>query len=140
MSNNPSYLSLKRPLAMDDARDAAHALAEQRRSAEKWHQDLTEEAAEAERDYRKAYADAYMSAEGTAPAREAAAKKETADKAYERDLKAGMVKVAAERLRGLEGERSMLKSLVEWSARLDPVAERQPDKFAPVTGAAGVWR
>jgi hypothetical protein len=29
-----------------------------------------------------------------------------------------MVKVTVERLRGLEGERSQLKSLVEWSAKL----------------------
>jgi hypothetical protein len=29
-----------------------------------------------------------------------------------------MVKVQTERLRGLEGERSMLKSLTDWSSRL----------------------
>ena len=49
----------------------------------------------------------------------ALAKRDSAKECRERDIKAGMVKVYTERLRGLEGERSMLKSLTDWSARLN---------------------
>jgi len=122
---NPSALTLRNPLDLDDARHAARKLAEQRRDAEDEHERLTREAAEAERTYRQAFAAAFVQAEGTAAEREAIARSKASAESYARDLSAGMVKVAAERLRGLEGERSMLKSLVEWSARM---AERSaPD-------------
>lgn len=116
--SNPVALHLERPLEIDEARLAARRMAEQRRAAEDALQVQVDKAAEAERDYRKAYAQAFVQAEGTAAEREAIAKSASADECYERDLAAAMVKVATERLRGLEGERSMLKSLVDWSSRL----------------------
>lgn len=115
---NPAALTLEHPLDIDDARRASRRLAELRRDAEDRHEALTEEAAEAERAYRKAFSVAFIQAQGTAGEREAKAKAAAADEAYVRDLKAGMVKVQVERLRGLEGERSQLKSLTEWSMRL----------------------
>lgn len=118
MSGNPNPLTLEQPLDIDDARRASRRLAELRRAAEDEHERLTKEAAERERDYRRAYSEAFVQAEGTAAEREAKAKAQSADECYERDLAAGMVKVAVERLRGLEGERSQLKSLTEWSMRL----------------------
>lgn len=114
---NPAALYLEQPLDIDDARRAARRLADLRRQAEKEHKEHTERAAAAERDYRKALAQAIVRAEGTAAEREAVARAEVADESYARDLAVGMVKVTAERLRGLEGERSMLKTLMEWSAR-----------------------
>jgi hypothetical protein len=116
---NPAALRLEQPLEIDDARRASRRLAELRREAEDSHAELTKEAAEAERVYRKKYAQEFIQATGTAGEREAKAKAGSADDAYERDLKAGMVKVQVERLRGLEGERSQLKSLTEWSMRLN---------------------
>lgn len=117
--SNPLALTLEQPLEIDDARRAARRLADVRRAAEDELQRMTEEAAEKERDYRKAFSQAFVnSGEGTAAQREAAARAAVADKAYERDLAAGMVRVQIERLRGLEGERSQLKSLTEWSMRL----------------------
>lgn len=115
---NPSALTLRQPLDVDDARAAARELATQRRAAEREHERLTQTAADSERAYRQAFAKAFVQAEGTAAEREAKARSAAADEAYKRDLAAGMVKVLVERLRGLEGERSMLKSLVEWSARM----------------------
>lgn len=111
-------LNLERPLEIDEARTAAKRMAEQRRAAEDALQHQVEAAADAERAYRKAFSLAFIAAEGTAAAREAEAKASSADECYARDLSAGMVKVQTERLRGLEGERSMLKSLLDWSARL----------------------
>lgn len=116
--NNPVALHLERPLEIDEARTAARRMAEQRREAENALQTQVEKAAETERAYRKAFSEAFVNAEGTAAAREAEAKAASADECYQRDLAAGMVKVQTERLRGLEGERSMLKSLVDWSSRL----------------------
>lgn len=115
---NPSALTLEHPLDIDDARRSSRRLAELRRAAEDDHERYAKEAAEAERQYRKAYSEAFVQASGTAAEREAKAKALAADEAYERDLKASMVKVQVERLRGLEGERSQLKSLTEWSMRL----------------------
>ncbi len=118
MTANPKALNLERPLEIDEARTASKRMAEQRRAAEDALQHQVEVAAEAERAYRKAFSRAFVAAEGTAAAREAEAKAASADECYARDLAAGMVKVQTERLRGLEGERSMLKSLLDWSARL----------------------
>lgn len=116
---NPSSLTLREPLDVDDAREAARLLARQRRAAEDWHRELTEQAAEAEAEYRRALAGEFAKVEGgTAAEREAKARAGVADRSYQRDLKAGMVKVAVERLRGLEGERAMLRALTEWSMRM----------------------
>jgi hypothetical protein len=111
-------LHLERPLEIDEARLASRRMAEQRRAAEDQLQHLVEDAAQTERLYRLAFSQAFIAAEGTAAAREAEAKAKSADECYARDLAAGMVKVQTERLRGLEGERSQLKSLTDWSSRL----------------------
>lgn len=112
-------LLLEHPLEIDDARRASHALAQQRRAAEVDLTRLTEEAAEAERQYRKTLSQSFLVAEGGSAAhREADAKARAADAGYERDLKVGLVKACHERLRGLEGERSQLKTICEWSAKM----------------------
>jgi len=112
-------LLLEQPLAIDEARRASHALAQQRRAAEMDLDRLTRDAAEKERLYRKAFAQAFLVAEGASAAqREAHAKAASADAAYERDLAAGLVKACIERLRGLEGERAQLRQLSDWSMRM----------------------
>lgn len=112
-------LTLEQPLEIDDARRAARALAEQRRASEHEHERLTREAAEKGREYRHALARAFVTVEGrTAAEKEANARAAAADAEYAKYLAEGMVKVVVERLRGLEGERSQLKSLMEWSARM----------------------
>ena len=116
---NPSAFTLEEPLSLDDARRASVALARQRREAENAHERFVAEAAESEHAYRKRLAQEIVKAEGTSAAREAIARSEAADEARERDISAGMVRVQLERLRGLEGERSQLKSLCEWSMRLN---------------------
>lgn len=115
---NPAALHLAQPLDIDDARIAARRMADLRRTSEDELEKLTKTAADREADYRKAFARAFIAAEGTAAEREAIAKSEVTKESIDRDVAAGMVKVQAERLRGLEGERSMLKSLIDWSARM----------------------
>lgn len=117
---NHGPLVLDDPLDMDDARKASRALAQKRRAAEKMHEDQVEKAARAEAEYRKALARAFVDVtDGSAAQREAVARASVAHLSYERDLAVGLVKAFTEQLRGLEGERSMLKSLIEFSARLN---------------------
>ena len=111
-------LTLEQPLEIDDARRAANRMATQRREAEANLEAQVEIAADHEAEYRKAYALAFIEAEGTAEERKAKAQSASRDEARQRDISAGMVKVCTARLRGLEGERSMLKSLIEWSQRM----------------------
>lgn len=130
---NPARLTLEQPLDIDEARRASRRLAELRREVEDSHKASIEVAADNEAAYRKAYARAFIGAEGTAAEREAIARSESADACRLRDVSAGMVKVFSERLRGLEGERSMLKSLIEWSAR-------EAERPAPDTPPIGALR
>lgn len=112
-------LLLEQPLEISDARRASHVLAQQRRSAEERLEELAEQAAEAERFARKELARCFLIAEGNSAAqREAHARSLAADAFYQRDLAVGLVKAQHERLRGLEGERSQLKTICEWSAKM----------------------
>ena len=117
-AQNPVPLTLEQPLEIDEARRASRVLAQQRRDAEDLLERQVEKAADAERSYRKSYAMAIVKAEGPAVVKEAVAKDKAAEAGRDRDVQVGMVKVYTERLRGLEGERSMLKSLIDWSQRM----------------------
>lgn len=137
---NPSILHIE-PLDMDDARRASRSLAQQRQLIREEFEKAIRHAADKKRDYRKAKALAYVSANGSdAAARKADVEARVADAEFEMELAEGMVKVQAERLEEIDGRRASLHRLMEWSMKLDPLAIRQPDKFAPATGAAGVWR
>jgi hypothetical protein len=91
----------------------------QRRDAVDAYRESIEQAAREDANYRLAWAKAIVSAEGTAQAREAYAEEHTNDLRVVRDIANGLVKVHKEKLDGLEGERSLLKSLVDWSARME---------------------
>lgn len=113
--SEPIY-RLDDPLHAEQARDAARTMASLRRRAEQDLEAAVREAAQAEHDYRKALAKAFVVAdEATAAAREAGARAAVAEQALRRDITAGLVKVCMERLRGLEGERAMLRQLIAWS-------------------------
>ena len=58
---NPAALTMEHPLDLDDARRAARRLAELRRDAEQHHENAIKEAAQAEADYRRAFARAIVS-------------------------------------------------------------------------------
>jgi hypothetical protein len=131
MARNPSPLTLTQPLDIDDARLASRRLADQRRAAEQELEKQAEKAADAEATYRKALALAFVKAEGaTAAEREAQARAAVVNQSYQRDLAASLLKVQTERLRGLEGERSMLKSLIDWSARINQELREQIGRAA----------
>lgn len=124
MTGNPELMTLKDPLSINDAREASRTLAHTRRAVETELERQVIVAADKELAYRKAYSVAIVKAEGAAPVREAIAKDKAAREARDRDIAQGMVKVLQERLRGLEGERAMLRALVDWSK--DELQRQQP--------------
>lgn len=139
----------KDPLDMDDARQASRRVAEIRREAEQAHRDAVRVKAEKEVAYRMAYSAEIVRLKNGGEASTTAAERARGEDAVRDHLKAfriaeGMVDAAKERLRGIEGERSLLKSLIDasvWMMR-GPEA-RTPD--GPVIGAgmpsgSGNWR
>lgn len=135
---------LNDPLEMDDARRASRRVAEIRRDAERAHREAVEAKADAERDYREAYAKEIvrLKADGeasTTAAERARGEDNVKDKLRAFRLAEGMVDAAKERLRGVEGERSLLKSLIDASARMmyGPEA-RPPDGRVYGAGEPGI--
>lgn len=112
---------LRNPLDMDDARRASREVTKLRRGAEVFLREQVQARAEAEANYRLLLASAIVRMTGTGPATTAVDRAKGED-----DVNAalevfrtaeGMVEAAKERCRGVEGERSLLKSLIDASAR-----------------------
>lgn len=118
-------LELREPLALDDAREMARLISRQRRAAEKELEQRSKDAAQAEQDYDVAYHQQFVQAEGTAAAREAEAKSNTADLLFRKRLARDMVKVAQARLDGIDGERASMHRLIEFSISLVRATEAQ---------------
>ena len=124
--SNPKLYQLSDPLDMEDARAAYKALGEQRKSAREAYERAFDRSADAEREYRKALAQAFVSVEGgTAAEREANARAKVSDLSYQRDLSTGLIKVAHERLNEIDAHRQSLNRLVDWSRAIDPMAAEQ---------------
>lgn len=116
------YRELGDPLEIDDARKAAHITARMRRRAEEELARRVQTRAEAEGDYREKLAKEIViqkAEHGATAAKELAHQDAEVKKALIAfKVAEGMVVAAQERLKGLEGERSMLKSLIDWSATI----------------------
>ena len=69
-------------------------------------------AAEAEREYRKAKAEAWLKVEGTAAHREAQVDGLTADLRFERDVQEGLRRAALESVRARSQQVSLIQSLL----------------------------
>lgn len=133
MSNLPYVLEGRytrgHPLDMEDARGAARAFGEMRRSARAMLETAVEAHAEAEREYRRGRARAYVTVEAkTAGERDSKVDDMAADLRYVRDVKKGLVDAAKEKLAEVDGERASFHRLLEWSMRLDAFAQenREP--------------
>lgn len=110
------------PLDMDDAREAARRAAQLRRDAEAEYRRRIDVAAEAEATYRKLRSKAILAFKGdhgATVARDLAdGDDKVAEALVEHLVSKGMVDAMKERLKTLEGERSMLKSLIDWSSSI----------------------
>jgi hypothetical protein len=132
MSGNPTPLSLGDPLDLDDGRRAASMLARQCRDGVNNLDRAVKAHAEAEQSYRIAYATKLVELRSNATPVGIATEMAKGDESvarlkYERDLAKGMIDVARERLRQLDGERASLRQLLEWSRKFEdrPFTERQ---------------
>jgi flagellar biosynthesis/type III secretory pathway protein FliH len=124
--SNPALMDLEDPLRMvqpldvDDARRASKLQAELRRQKSAEREKAAGVAARLEGEYRKARAKAYAAARAAgkgAGEAEVTADGESADARVEWKLQEAVVRGLDEALACLDGERSQLKSLMDWSAR-----------------------
>jgi hypothetical protein len=110
------------PLGMDDARAASRRASQMRRDAERERITRGEKKAEAEVAYRKARALAIMRLKidhGATVAKELSDGEDDVSPLLLEKMKADtLYDAAGERLKTLEGERSMLKSLIDWSSTI----------------------
>jgi hypothetical protein len=110
------------PLDVDDARQASRRASQMRRDAERERIDRGTKKAEAEVAYRKARATAIMRLKmehGSTVAKELADGEDDVSPLLLEKMKADtLYDAAGERLKTLEGERSMLKSLIDWSSTI----------------------
>ena len=126
------------PLDMDDAREAARRVSRLRRDAEGELRRQAQAKAEKEGAYRLARAKGILvekAEHGSTVAKELADGREEVKKALvEWKVAEGLWDAARERVRGVEGERSMLKSLIDWSSTIVNVLRQsgglrnEPDK------------
>lgn len=110
------------PLEQRDARLASRRVSQMRRDAEALLRSAVTTRATNEAAYREALAKAIVRAKvdhGASVARELAHEDAAVKKALrEFRIAEGMVDAWKERLKSIEGERSMLKSLIDWSATI----------------------
>lgn len=139
---NPIPLSLtepfkfSQPLDVADARQALRDCANNRRQAREWFQRASEDAADKEREYRKARARAWLTVVGdTAKQKEDNVRDMTADLCYERDVALGVVKAAQERLEEVDAERASVHRLVDWSIKIAAIQQPEPEHYEPPIGA-----
>ena len=108
------------PLSYDEARQAAHMLAQRRSIALDELELAIRSAADKKMEHRKARALAYVQATGGAADQRRAQVEDLASaQEYQRDIAEGMVKVCIERLAACDGERASLHRLMEWAMK-DP--------------------
>lgn len=129
------------PLDMDDARLASRRVSRLRRDAEAQLVKRAREKGEKESEYRRLRSIAITEARADGPATTA---KEMADgdaevrrALIEWKVAEGMYDAARERVKGVEGERSMLKSLIDWSSTITNVLRQSGGMKHEPDGDAG---
>ena len=119
-------LPLGAPLDYESFRDGAKDLAKRRREARVLLEESVRRHADAEHDYRKARALAYVAIDGqTVAEREIKLDAQTAEHRQIRDVAKGMIDVAKELLEEIDAERASLHRLADWSVRIDPTASEE---------------
>lgn len=125
------------PLDMDDAREASRRSSEMRREAEEALRQAVERRAEAEAEYRKRLAVAIVHKRQEAPATVAKdlahGEPEVSEAMVAFRIAEGMVDAAKERLRTIEGDRSQLRGLIDFSAGVAAALRDQDDRPATKT-------
>lgn len=140
MSNN-HLLSIERaysqgdPLDMDDAREASRRSSQMRRQAEADHRAAVEKVGQAEGEYRKLLSQEIVKAKadhGATAALDIAKGDSKVVKALiDFRVASGMVDAAKERLKTVEGDRSQLRGLIDFSAGVRAVLHESHEAERP---------
>ena len=113
-------------LGLDELRRGSRAITERRREARRDYERYAEAAAEAEREYRKTLAKrlAVHRVENNLGVTEAEimAQGDAADARYRRDIAQSLAKSSLLRIEELERDAATLRSIGEWSQRIEGVA------------------
>lgn len=97
---------------LSEALDEVRQLRDDMHRAQDWLRDNAPLSSQAEADYRKARANAWVEVEGTAAHREAQVDALTADLRYQRDLAEKLERAALEKIRSCRQEISLYQSLL----------------------------
>jgi hypothetical protein len=110
-------------VSYQQAQDGLRDIAQRRRAARHELEAAHQAYADGEAAYRRARAAAYATVEGpNASARDAIVDAQTSGERHARDIAKGRIDVARAALDEIDGERSSLHRLLEWSMRIDPNA------------------
>jgi hypothetical protein len=111
-------------LSLDEFRAKSNQLHQKRSEARRDYERYAEAEAKADKDYRVTLATAFAQAkakEMTAAQADIEAHSMASDKKLERDLAKSMAKSALLRIEQLEADRATLRSIAEWSQRIEGV-------------------
>jgi len=109
-------------LTLDEFRAKANAMQQARSDARRDYERYAEQEADADRTYRQTLAQAFATARAgdmTAAQSDVEAHSKASDAKHTRDLAKSMAKSALLRIEALEADRATLRSIAEWSQRID---------------------
>lgn len=109
-------------LSLDELRRGARQITERRRDARRDYERYAKEEADADLEYRKTMAKAYTAARAdgvTDRGAEILARDAAAEAKQRRDIAASLAKSALLRIEECEREAATLRSIAEWSQRID---------------------
>lgn len=116
-------VGFKHGLDVDDAREAGRNIVRFRNHFLKEHGDFVEDAADKEAAYHETRAKAILTLKAehgaTVAPKLADGEQDVRDALVAWRIASGLVDASKERLRGIEGDRSTLKSIIDWSAGLN---------------------
>lgn len=111
-------------LSLDEFRVKSNQIQQKRSEARRDYERYTEEEAEADRLYRQTLATAFAKAKAsdqTAAQAEIQAHADASEAKLKRDLAKSLAKSALLRIEGLEADRATLRTVAEWSQRIEGV-------------------
>ena len=109
-------------LGLNELRAGAHKLSSERRQARRDYERYAEQAAEADRDYRRALASEFAKrrADGeSATAAEIAAQAEASEHKLRRDIATSLAKSSLLKVEECERDSATLRSIADWSRQID---------------------
>lgn len=116
-------MTVKPTMTLDEFRAQSRAIQKARAGARERYEDYAREAAQAESEYRKRLAQAFAEAKRmdgvTAAQAELEAHAAASDLRLKRDLAQSLAKSALLRVEALEADRATLRSVAEWSQKVD---------------------